>query len=142
MIRYNWEVIKKYTDCKPELVLEYFKNIFVLKGEMYNFMQANKFANNIAKSKEIKSSYLLFIDELIKNDAKATLTEQYIYLDLASKRDAFALFNSKGRIRYLHYWEVEDEYDIKKLEINKLLILSDKKIYFIYEEGDEYGSSI
>jgi len=140
MIRYNWEVIKKYTECKPELVIDYFKNIYVLKGEMYSYMQANKYARNIVRSKEIKSSYLLHIDSLIKNDAKATLTEQFIYLDLASMRDAFSLFNSKGRKRYLHEWEIAGNYDIKKLEINKLLNISDKKIYFIYEEGDDYGN--
>lgn len=142
MIRYNWEDIKKYTKNKPELILDYFKNIYVLKGEMYSYIQGNKFARNIVSNKGIKSSYILNIDNLILNNERATITEQYIYIDLASRRDAFSLFNSKGRIRYLHEWEVADDYDIEKLKINKLLTISDKKIYFIYEEGDEYGISI
>jgi len=142
MIRYNWEVIKKYTKQRPELVIDYFKNIYVLKGEMYSYMQTNEFARKIVGSKEDKSSYLLNIDGLIRNDERASLVEQYIYLDLASMRDAFSLYNSKGRKRYLQEWEVANDYDIKKLEINKLLIISDKKIYFIYEEGDEYGISV
>ena len=142
MIKYNWEAIKKYTNNKPELVIDYFKNIYVLQGEMYSYMQANKFARDIVNAKGIKSSYILNILDLVKNDEKATLTEQYIYIDLASKRDAFSLFNSKGRKRYLHEWEVAGDYDIKKLEINKLLMISDKKIYFIYEEGDDYGNGI
>ena len=142
MIRYNWESIKKYTNNKPELILDYFKNIYVLQGEMYNYMQANKFARDIVNAKEDKSSYMLNILDLIKNDEKATLTEQYIYIDLASKRDTFSLYNSKGRKRYLHFWEVADDYNIKKLEINKLLIISDKKIYFIYEGEDDYGNGI
>lgn len=143
MIRYNWDDIKKYTKNKPELILDYFKNIYVLKGEMYPYMQANKFAQNIVRSTEIKSSFILNIDDLIKNSERATLTEQYIYIDLASRRDAFSLFNSKGRKRYLQEWEVANDYDIEKLKINKLLIISDKKIYFIYEEGeDDYGISI
>ena len=142
MIRYNWETIKKHTQQKPELVIDYFKNIYVLKGEMYSYMQANKFARSIVGSDEYKSSYLLNIDGLIMNNERATLTEQYIYLDLASMRDVFSLYNSKGRKRYLQEWEIADDYDIKKLEINKLLIISDKKIYFIYEEGDEYGISV
>jgi len=142
MIRYNWDDIKKYTNEKPEVVLDYFKNVYVLKGEMFNYMQVNKFARDIVNKKGIKSSYILNIDDLIINDERATITEQYIYIDLASRRDAFSLFNSKGRIRYLHEWEVANDYDIEKLKINRLLIISDKKIYFIYEEGDEYGSSI
>jgi len=142
MIRYNWESVKKYTKNKPELVLDYFKNVYVLKGEMYSYMQANKFARDIVNTKGIKLSYILNIDSLITNNEHATITEQYVYIDLASRRDAFSLFNSKGRIRYLHEWEVADDYDIEKLKINKLLMISDKKIYFIYEEGDEYGISI
>ena len=142
MIKYNWEDIKKYTKQKPELVLNYFKNIYVLKGEMYNYMQANNFARDIVRSKSIKSSYLLNIDDLIINEERATITEQYIYIDLASRRDAFSLFNSKGRKRYLHEWEIANDYDIEKLKINKLLIINDKKIYFIYEEGEENGISI
>lgn len=142
MIRYNWEAIQKYTKNKPELVLDFFKNVYVLKGEMYSYMQSNKFARDIVNDKEVKSSYILHIDGLIENNERATLTEQYIYIDLASRRDAFSLFNSKGRIRYLHEWEVANDYDIEKLKINKLLMISDKKIYFIYEEGDDYGISI
>lgn len=142
MIRYNWEDIKKYTNNKPELILDYFKNIYVLKGEMYSYMQANKFARDIVKSKETKSSYILNIDDLIKNNERATAMEQYVYIDLASRRDAFSLYNSKGRKRYLYEWEVANDYDIEKLKINKLLMISDKKIYFIYEEGDEDGISI
>ena len=142
MIRYNWDNIKKYTKNDPNLILDFFKNVYVLKGEMFTYMQMNKFARDIVNNKEIKSSYILHIDDLIINDERATITEQYIYLDLASRRDAFSLFNSKGRIRYLHEWEVAGDYDIEKLKINKLLMISDKKIYFIYEEGDEYGISI
>ena len=125
MIRYNWEAIKKYTKCKPELVLDYFKNVYVLKGEMYSYMQANKFAKDIVNAKEIKSSYILHIEGLIQNNERATETEQYVYIDLASRRDAFSLFNSKGRIRYLHEWEIADDFDIEKLKINKLLMISD-----------------
>ena len=142
MIKYNWENIKKYTNNKPELIIDYFKNVYVMQGEMYNYMQANKFARNIVNAKGIKSSYILNIADLITNNENASLTEQYIYIALASRRDAFSLFNSKGRKRYLHEWEMVGDYDIEKLEINKLLMISDKKIYFIYEEGDEYGISI
>jgi len=142
MIRYNWEVIKKYSKNKPELILDYFKNVYVLKGEMYPYMQANKFARDIVKDIAVKSSFILNIDSLIQNSERATETEQYIYIDLASRRDAFSLYNSKGRKRYLYEWEVAEDYDIEKLKINKLLNISDKKIYFIYEEGEEYGFSI
>jgi len=142
MIKYNWDDIRKYTKDKPELILDYFRNIYVLKGEMYTYMQANKFARDIINKKGIKSSYILNIDDLIINRERASEMEQFVYLDLASKRDAFSLFNSKGRKRYLHEWELGNDYDIDKLKINKLLIISDKKIYFIYEEGDEDGISI
>ena len=142
MIRYNWNDIRKYTKDKPELVLDYFKNVYVLKGEMYDFVQRNKYAKQIIASKEIKSSYLLNIDDLIINREKATEAEQFIYLDLASKRDAFSLFNSKGRTKYLHEWEIGNDYSIEKLKTNRLLMFSDKKIYFIFEEGEEDGISV
>ena len=134
MIRYNWDDIKKYTKEDIDLILDYLKNIYVLKGEMYNYVLGNPFASYIVNSKSIKSSYLLNIDDFIMNNEKASKSEQYVYLDLASRRDAFALYNSKGRIRYLHEWEVANDYDIEKLKVNRLLMLDDKKIYFILKK--------
>ena len=123
MIKYNWDIIKKYTNNKPELILDFFKNIYVLKGEMYNYMQKNKFARQIVECKDTKSSYLLNVDDLIINNEKASSVEQYVYLDLASRRDAFSLFNSKGRKRYLHEWEVANDYDIEKLIFESCMCL-------------------
>ena len=142
MIKYNWDNIKKYTKNNPALILEYFKYVYVLQGEMYDYIQSHKYARDIVNAKGDKSSYIINIVDLIRNDEKATDMEQYVYIDLASKRDAFSLFNSKGRKRSLQLWELGEDYDVNKLEINRLLTISDKKIYFIYEEGEEYGFNI
>lgn len=136
MIRYNWQNIKKYTNNDIQKILQYFTNCYVLQGTMYDYLNSKKWARNIYLSKDEKNSYLLNINGLIKNDENATAAEQYVYLELASKRDVFTYFNNKGRVKYLPIWKIEHSYNIKQLEKNRLLNIDENNIHFYYEEGD------
>ena len=136
MIRYNWKDIVKYSNNDIHKILDYFTNCFVLKGTMYDYLNKKSWAQRIFTSKSEKNSYLLNVDNLIKNAENATTTEQYVYLDLASKRDIFTYFNTKGRVAYLQKWKIGDSYILKQLETNRLLNIDDNNIHFYYEEGD------
>lgn len=135
MIRYNWELIKKHTNNDISRILKYFNNIYVLKDAQYNFLINNKWAVNIHNSKEPKPCFLLNVDALMINAENALPNEQYVYLDLASRRDFFTYMNSKGRVTYLPTWKIEGVYDINKLKTNRLLMIENNNIYFIHE-GD------
>jgi hypothetical protein len=136
MIKFNWNIIKKYTKDDINKILDYFANVYVLQGTMYNFLTKNVWASNIFRNESPKDSYILNLNDLIRNDLQATKEEQYVYLDLVSRRDIFTYFNTKGKVNFLPYWKVEDTYtDIDRLKLNRLLIINENNIYFIYE-GD------
>lgn len=138
MIRYNWEDIKKYTKGDISKILDYFSNVYVLQGTMYDFLVEHKWAAAIHNSAEHKSSYLLNIKGLILNELKGTPEEQYVYLDLASKRDVFTFMNTKGRVTFLPAWKVERYYNINTLKTNKLLMIDSDNIYLVYEGEEEW----
>ena len=131
MIKFNWEVIKKYTNKDPEKVLKYFENVFVLKGSMFDFLTENRWAMSIYVDKSDKNNYLLDIDQLIINETNATEMERYVYLDLASKRDYFTYMNTKGTVTFLPLWK--NTYEVDKLKLNRLLNIESNNIFFIYE---------
>lgn len=133
MIKYNWQELKKYSKNDIKKILEYFTNIYVLKGTMYDYLKSHNWALSVYNSKEPKTSYLLNIDDFILNDVNATSDEQFIYLDLASKRDIFTYHNTKGSVIFLPTWKVEKYYNLNMLKSNRLLIVDDKNIYFLYE---------
>ena len=136
MIKFNWEDIKKYTNNNPEKIIEYFGNVYVYKGTMFDFISNNEWAAKIYKQNSEKESFIININDLIKNETKATVQEQYVYLDLASKRNIFTYQNTKGNVNFIPYWKVSDVYtDLDRLRLNRLLIINDKNIHFIYE-GD------
>ena len=132
MITYNWEAIKKNSKGDVSKILEFFTNVYVLKGTMYDYLLANKWAS---VAHQPGHNYILNIDDLILNDLNATKEEQYVYLDLASKRDLFTYHNTKGRVIFLYTWKVEKDYNIQQLKTNRLLNIDDNNIYLIYE-GD------
>jgi len=132
MITYNWEELKKHSKNDISKILEYFTNVYVLKGTMYDYLLTHKWA---AAAHQPGSNYILNIDDLILNDLNATREEQYVYLDLASKRDLFTYHNTKGRVVFLYTWKVEKYYNIQQLKTNRLLNIDDNNIYLIYE-GD------
>ena len=136
MIRYNWEVIQKHTNNDIKKILNYFKYCYVLQGTMYEFILANKWAGNIENAKEYKNSFIINVVDFISNELKATLTEQYVYLDLLSRRDVFTYMNTKGRVNYLPIWKIEGIYNVNTLKNNRLLIIDENNIYFVYEGED------
>lgn len=135
MITYNWEKILKYTKRDIDKILMYFSNCYVLKGAMYNFISNNKWAESIYTDKEEKNSYLLNIDDFIINPLKGAKEEQFMYLELASRRDLFTHYNTKGKVYHIPLWKVTD-YDVNLLKTNRLLLIDDININFIYE-GEE-----
>jgi hypothetical protein len=137
MIRYNWELIKKHSKNDAKKIIDYFANIYVLEGTMYSFLTNNQWATKIYNDKTDKNSYILNIKDLIRNTLNATLDEQYIYLDLASRRDLFTYYNTRGTVNFIPYWKISDKYtDIDRLRLNRLLEIDDRNIYFIYEGED------
>lgn len=137
MIRYNWEEIKKYTKNDPQKIIDYFSNVYVLQGTMYNFITTRNWAAKIQNSRLERNSYLINIDALIKNELNGTKDEQYVYLDIASKRDLFTYLNTKGKVNFIPYWKVSDTYtDLDRLRLNRLLEIDENNIYFIYEGED------
>jgi hypothetical protein len=131
MIRFNWDIIKLHTGSNPKKILQYFENVFVLKGAMYEFLEQNKWAKQIYTDRADKNNFLLNIDQLIRNEDKATDEERYVYLDLASRRDYFTYLNTKGTVSFLPIWK--SPYEVDKLKLNRLLSLESNNIYFIYE---------
>jgi hypothetical protein len=137
MIRYNWEDIKKYTKNDIDKILEYFSNVYVLQGTMYDFLNKHTWAKKIYNSKQSKNSYLLNVNDFIYNSFKGTKDEQFVYLDLASKRDIFAYYNTKGKVNFLPTWKIENDYSIQALKANRLLMIDSNNIYLIYETGED-----
>lgn len=133
MIKYNWEDVQKYTNNNIEKILDYFTNVYVLKGTMYDYLVKRSWAASIYNSKKPKNSYLLNIDDLIKNEENATPDEQYVYLDVASKRDMFTYHNTKGRVTFIPIWKLEKYYNINALKTNRLLMIGENNVYLIYE---------
>lgn len=135
MIRYNWDIIKLHTGSNPEKILKYFENVYVLKGAMYDFLEQNKWAKRIYADNTDKSSFLIDIDQLIRNNDNATNDERFVYLDLASKRDYFTYLNTKGSVVFLPLWK--SHYEVDKLKLNRLLTIESNNIYFLYENEGE-----
>ena len=136
MIKYNWEEIKKYSKNDIGKILDYFTNVYVLKGTMYDYLNKHNWAAKIFNSSEPKSNYILSIDALIRNDLNGTKEEQYVYLDLASKRDIFTYYNTQGKVVFLPAWKVEKYYNLNTLKTNRLLTIDSTNIYLIYEDED------
>jgi len=130
MIRFNWQKIVGKTKGDREKILEYFYNIY-LSNNFSEYLEKNKFAREIY-FEQSKMSFLLNIKDLLENSLNATKEEQYVYLDLASRRSLFNYFNTNKKVDYLQKWKVID-YDLDKLKLNRLLLLDDNNIYFIYE---------
>jgi len=47
MIKFNWSNIKKYTKGDISKILDYFSNVYVLQGTMYNYLIEHKWAARI-----------------------------------------------------------------------------------------------
>jgi len=130
MLKYNWDILKKYDIDK---IKEYFTYVHLLKGEQYAYLLDNKWAIEINNA-IIKDSYILNLEGFLGNSLKATKVEQYVYLDLLSRRNTFTYYNTQGSVTYLTAWKAEKMYDIDKLKANRLLNFDENNIYFVYEQ--------
>ena len=135
MITFNWNEIRKQTKDDISKILDYFSNVYVLKGTMYDYLLKHKWAAKIYNSKEPNNNYILNIDDLLFDSLGSTDEEKFVYLDLASKRDLFTYYNTKGRVIFLHNWKIEKYYNINALKTNRLLNIDEDNIYLVYE-GD------
>lgn len=133
MLKYNWKTMKESTKCDVDKIKEYFTNVYLLKGTAEEYLLNNAWAREIYNAKP-KDSFILNIEGFVKNYYKATKLEQFIYLDLLSKRNVFSYYNTKGKVDYLAVWKVEKLYDIQKLKANRLLNIEENNIYFVYEQ--------
>lgn len=133
ILRYNWQDLKNRTQGDIDKIREYFINMHILKGEANEFLLHNAWARDIYNS-NMKDSFILNIDGFINNNLRATKMEQYVYLDLLSKRSIFTYYNTKGKATYIAVWKAEKMYDIEKLKANRLLNIEENNIYFVYEQ--------
>ena len=138
VIRYNWELLKKYTNSDVHLILEFFDNVYIRKTENY-FYLTTWAARVVAESHNNAPQFILNIKGLIENCKGSTDSEIFVYLDLASKRSYFSFVNSKKMVDYLPIWKI-DEYSVEQLKMNRLLNIDDNNIHLLYETlGEYYG---
>ena len=126
----------KNTNSDIDKIKDYFINMHVLKGMQTEFLLANEWAKKIYNA-PLKDSYIMNLDGFIDNNLRATKVEQFVYLDLLSRRNTFTYFNTRGKVTYLTVWKAEKQYDIDKLKANRLLNIEDNDIYFVYEQEIE-----
>ncbi len=94
-------------------------------------------AKIVAESKNNAHSYIQNPKALMAASSGATDSEIYVYLDLVAKRSYFNYVNTKGKVNYLPKWKI-DNYDINKLEMNRLLDFDDDNIYLLYEGEEQW----
>jgi hypothetical protein len=131
VIRYNWKLLKKYTNNDVHLMLEFFDNVYLRKTENYFYLNPWA-AKLVAESRNNAQNFILNVKGLIDAAYTATDSEIFVYLDLASKRSYFTFINTKQKADYLPNWKV-DEYDVNALKMNRLLTFDKNNIYLLYE---------
>lgn len=134
VIKFNWELVKQYTNRDALLMLEFFDNVYVRKSENYFYL--NPWAAKIvAESRDNAHNYIENIPEFIDGAKYATNSEILVYLDLASKRSYFDFINTKGKLNYLPMWKING-YDVDALKRNRLLTFDEQNIYLLYEKDN------
>lgn len=138
MIRYNWKTIRKYTNDDIKKINKYLALAYVAEDKelLTEFFKENKWALKIAQNQDERPNYLLDVYSYLRNDMGASGAEQLIYLDLASYRDVFSYYNTRGVFIHIPVWKIEHVYDVNDLESNRLLNIEDNKIQLLYEIGD------
>ena len=135
VIRYNWEILKKYTNNDVHLILKFFDNVYIRKTE--NFLYLNPWAAKVvAKSANNSPNFIQNFPELLKASRGATDSEIFVYLDLTSRRSYFTFVNTKQATNYLPIWKVTGIYDVNALRMNRLLTIDDNNIILLYEYTD------
>jgi hypothetical protein len=138
MIFYNWNVLKRETKDDPKKMLEYIK--YVTSGSQRPKLQPYYIFATLAEKN--KSSYLLNPRALLDNRYGGTLSDIRVYLELASRRN-YMDYLTNNQHRYLYVYSVDEEYNLNRLHNNRLLSITDDKIYLKYEQELNYnGKSI
>jgi len=135
VVRYNWEILKKYTNNDVHLILEFFDSVYIRKTENYFYLTPWA-AKVVAESKNNSPNFIQDVKSLIKASKGATDSEVFVYLDLASRRSYFTFVNTKQQTNYLPLWKVAGEYDVNALKMNRLLTFDKNNIYLLYEIGE------
>ena len=135
VIRYNWEILKKYTNNDVHLILEFFDSVYIRKTENYFYLTPWA-AKVVAESANNSPNYIQNAEALMKASKGATDSELFVYIDLASRRSYFTFVNTKQEVNYLPIWKVLGEYDVNALKMNRLLTIDDNNIILLYEIGE------
>ena len=134
VIKFNWELLKKYTNNDVHKMIEFLESVYVKKTE--NYLYLNPWAAQlIVDSKNNSQNYIQNITALRLASKGATDSELFVYLDLCAKRSYFNFINTKGKANYLPEWKINN-YDIDKLKMNRLLNFDENNIYLLYEVGE------
>jgi len=134
VVKFNWEILKEYTQSDPRKMLEFFDNVYVKKTDGY--FRLNPWAATIiSRSADSRMNYIQNIKDVINASKACTDSEIYVYLHLASKRSYFTFINSRGKSNYLPLWKI-DEYDVEALTMNRLLTLDENNCYLLYENSN------
>lgn len=130
MIKFSWKKINDKLDWDERKVITYFFLKRNLKVPTYLY---NRYPPAVilayAKRKYPKGDcYILNIDDVLQH---TNITDVYLYLELASKRNVFDYHMRK--ITHLPILLVE-EYQIERAKFCPLLKIENDNIYFKYEQ--------
>lgn len=123
---FNLSVLEAETQCSPKLIVEQLR-LFYLKKQIPK--------NSYAKVKPIRNlignSYLINPERLFSDNTTDILYKSQ-YIQLAGRRDysLYKLF----KVKHLDLSYFKD-IDLDKIKTNPLLLITENKIYFKYEEN-------
>jgi len=136
MFRFNWEVIKRY-GRNPKTSLDI---LYALSGKK-KFIGNQQVFRSIIDNTLVKDSFLINIERLLSNPRNASMAETFVYVDLAARR-SLAEYKRTDRLWLPHYF-VPPSYKIAQLKANRLLYITDTRIYFTYEVvGRDIGETL
>ena len=83
VIKFNWELLKKYTNNDVHKMIEFLESVYVKKTE--NYLYLNPWAAQlIVDSKNNSQNYIQNITALRLASKGATDSELFVYLDLCA----------------------------------------------------------
>ncbi len=139
MIKFSWKKINDRLDWEPINVITYFyyKIPTVEIPRLFKSGINRKVMLAVRNPLPKGSCYILNIEDLLE-DKHGSISDIYLYLQLASKRHIFD-YNMRG-ITYLDIATLE-EYEKVWAKYSPLVTIDTHKIYFKYEEQEkqQYG---
>ena len=125
MIKYDWAALN-------DLPSNYIISILVLLeyGDLINSAPRILY-ERVAKFKD-KHSFILNIRDLTLSQKSHTVSELYVYLELASLR-SYIEYKATGK-KSLPTIYLPEKYSLEKLKMNTALEVTEDEIFFKYEE--------